>query len=87
MKVRNKQLYSNECGLCAIKNLLYFNNIKDDNVDLDFQKEGCSIKQMMTTLKRYFFEVKTCRGLQRYRKNARKTSRFTHCCASNAYRF
>lgn len=57
MKVRNKQLYSNECGLCAIKNLLYFNNIKDNNVDLDFQKEGCSINQMMTTLKRYFFEV------------------------------
>ena len=57
MKVKNKQLYSNECGKCSILNLLYFYGVKRHKLDINFSKEGTSIKEMNITLKKYFFDV------------------------------
>ena len=57
MNVKNKQLYSNECGKCSILNLLYFYNVKEEKLDINFSKEGTSISQMKEVLSKYFFDV------------------------------
>lgn len=58
MKVKYQQLYSNECGLCAIKNLLKVYKIKFSYIDLKYNENGCSIKAMVQYLKKYFYIVK-----------------------------
>ena len=57
MNVKNKQLYSNECGKCSILNLLYFYNVKEEKLDINFSKDGTSISQMKEVLSKYFFDV------------------------------
>ena len=57
LNVKNKQLYSNECGKCSILNLLYFYNVKEEKLDINFSKEGTSISQMKEVLSKYFFDV------------------------------
>lgn len=57
MKNKNVQLYSNDCGLNAIKNLLDVIHVSYKNIDLIFDKNGTSIYEMVNTLKKYFYEV------------------------------
>lgn len=59
MKTRYLQNYQNECGLYAIKNLLYFYKIKAQDVEqyLHFDTNGTNLKSMKETLLHYFEKV------------------------------
>ena len=57
MKVKYKQLYSNDCGIAAIKNLLYVYKIKDNNNEIKIHKEGISAYKIKKVLYNYFKEV------------------------------
>lgn len=57
MKVKYIQKYSNECGLYAIKNLLFLYGIKKEKIDLKYDEKGTTIYQMVKTLKKYFYNV------------------------------
>lgn len=57
MKVKYRQLYSNECGLCALKNFLTLNKIKKPDFTLKYDTNGTSLEQMRKVLKKYFNEV------------------------------
>lgn len=58
MKVKYRQLYSNDCGIAAIKNLLNLYEIKDDNIEVNIVNEGISLKSVEDTLLKYFYDVK-----------------------------
>lgn len=57
MKVKYQQIYSNECGKCAIKNLLNQWHIPFTKIDIRCDQEGTSIFQMVKELKKYFYKV------------------------------
>lgn len=60
MKIKNvTQTYSQECGICSIKNLLRCYKLKDDEVPLhiNYQSEGNSLDEMRQTLLYYFKKV------------------------------
>ncbi|MCI5745315.1 MAG: cysteine peptidase family C39 domain-containing protein [Erysipelotrichaceae bacterium] len=57
MKVKYQQIYSNECGLCAIKNLLRLYGKKDEKCALSYHTNGTSIYSMKETLQKYFYKV------------------------------
>lgn len=56
MKVKYRQNYSNECGKCAIANLLSLYNINKE-VEIDYSKEGCSAYQIKKYLLKHFKKV------------------------------
>lgn len=58
MKVKYQQLYQNECGLCSIRNLLFYYKIKSDDVILKYSEEGTTIFDIVKTLKSFFYDVK-----------------------------
>lgn len=72
MKNKNLQMYSNDCGINAIKNLLAVNKIKHDNLILDFDKNGTSMYEMVRCLKKYFYEVNAITFDIREIKNVKK---------------
>lgn len=57
MKVKYQQLYSNDCGICAIKNLLNLYKIKRAITAIVSEK-GISMNQIIEELKNDFFDVK-----------------------------
>ncbi len=57
MKVKYQQLYSNECGVCAIKNLLQLNHIKKFDFSIKYNENGTSLYEMSKILKKYFRNV------------------------------
>lgn len=58
MKVKYRQLYSNECGISAIKNLLSLYGLNDSKISIDLKKEGVSLLDIKNTLMNYFYDVK-----------------------------
>ena len=56
MKVRHRQLYSNDWGKCVVNNLLHLYNIKE-TVDLKYDENGCTIKEIISVLKKYFYVI------------------------------
>lgn len=57
MKVKYQQCFSNECGLCSIKNLLYIFKIKFKDFKLNYDEKGTNILNMIKVLKNYFYNV------------------------------
>ena len=57
LKVKYKQLYSNECGICAILNLLDLYKIKSGNININLSKDGISLYDMKNQLQKYFKKV------------------------------
>ena len=57
MKVKHKQIYSNECGICAILNLLDLYKIKYRNTNINLSKDGISLYDMKKQLLKYFKKV------------------------------
>ena len=57
MKVKHKQIYSNECGICAILNLLDLYKIKYRNTNIILSKDGISLYDMKKQLLKYFKKV------------------------------
>lgn len=57
MKLKYKQTYSNECGICAIKNLLNLYKIKYKDNTLKYDSDGTSVYNMVNELKKYFYRV------------------------------
>lgn len=57
MKVKYQQLYSNDCGICAIKNLLHLYG-KKKIINVDLSPQGISMQQIIEELKEEFFDVK-----------------------------
>ena len=58
MKVKYIQMYSNECGICSINNLLNLYGYKKISGDSLSSKEGMSVYQMCGILSKYFNNVK-----------------------------
>jgi len=59
MKVKHKQLYSNECGKYATLNLLDRYKIKVKDIDINLEKEGITISSIKSVLEKYFYNVKS----------------------------
>ncbi len=57
MKVKYQQLYSNECGKCAIQNLLDQWHIHFNKIEVKYDEKGTSIYHMVNELKKYFYRV------------------------------
>ena len=57
MKVKYKQLFSNDCGIAAIKNLLHQYNITFNKIDVNLKQEGTSLFDIKEVLLRYFYKV------------------------------
>lgn len=57
MRVKYQQLFSNECGKYAIKNLLYLYKIKYDDSKLFVLPNGLSMWQIKEELNKYFNNV------------------------------
>ena len=56
MKVKYQQLYSNDCGVCAIKNLMNLYG-KRKIVNATLSPQGISMEQIIKVLKEEFFDV------------------------------
>lgn len=57
MKVKYRQLYSNDCGVCSIKNLLDLYKLDSTKVDVNISKEGTSLLDIKNELLNYFYKV------------------------------
>lgn len=57
MKVKYRQLYSNDCGIAAIKNLLFLNKISFNNDLFKCNKNGISTYSIKKYLLNYFKKV------------------------------
>lgn len=57
MKVKYKQLYSNDCGISSIKNLLFINKIKVKEINIKYSENGISCYQIKKYLKKHFKDV------------------------------
>ena len=57
MKVKYKQLFSNDCGVSAIKNLLHQYNVSFDSINVNLQQEGASLFEIQKVLLNYFYKV------------------------------
>lgn len=64
MKIRNViQTYSQECGICSVRNLLRCYHLDDSEVLnlINYQSEGNSLEEIKITLKHYFKKVIVCK--------------------------
>ena len=50
MKVKYKQLFSNDCGVSAIKNLLHPYNVSFDSINVNLKQEGASLFEIQKVL-------------------------------------
>ena len=56
MKVKYQQLYSNDCGIAAIKNLLDLYHI-NFNINIDINEQGTSLLSIKNKLEEFFYDV------------------------------